>query len=662
MANTYKNIVITPNRSSNTADPKVVYSGGNTTANTDITLNVYPDSNGTLSWEGSAGQLFSITNDLSNNIFGVNDVSGIPSLEVYANGLVSIAPFGGNVVIGNTAEFILSPGTGLHANGSFGTAGQVLHSNGSAVYWAADDNAGGTVTSVASANGIGGGTITTSGTLYAVAGNSTVFVNSSGIHVNTAALPADGVTSVATGSGLTGGTITATGTVSVLANNGITANTTGLFVTQGTGTVVNSSGVHVTNVPNAITFNNGGAGAASGSTYTGSSTLTVSYNTVGAPSTTGTNASGTWSISINGSAASATNASAATNATNASNLGGVAAASYAQLSGATFTGTVSVPSGFTIRKQDNANEGGEFYIEKATNSTLAGNIIIDNNTNSIRIFEGSGSFRGAYLDISACGSQSALLHSSNYNSFAPTLTGTGASGTWSININGSAASATNASAATNATTATNWGTYGAVPAAGSSGGTPSTIPRSDVNGYTYFGYINSSTSNSENPGVSQVIVTNGSDNFYRKSSIASFTTYLTGTASLLTANNATNLGGVTSSSYLRRDSTAAITAGYTLTPGNLGTISTGTTTLNPATANYQYYTNAGAHTIAAPSSDCAIDVLVTNSATAGAITLSGFTAPTGGGGDTYATTNGNRYILIVRRINGVSTYSWKALQ
>lgn len=42
----------------------------------------------------------------------------------------------------------------------------------------------GTVTSVGSANGIGGGPITSSGTLYAVAGNSTLFVNASGIHVN----------------------------------------------------------------------------------------------------------------------------------------------------------------------------------------------------------------------------------------------------------------------------------------------------------------------------------------------------------------------------------------------------------------------------------------------------------------------------------------------
>jgi hypothetical protein len=134
MANTYKNIVITPNIG-NTSDPRVQFSGGNTTANTDINLYVYPTTNGTLSFEGSAGQLFSITNDLTGSIFAVNDVSGIPSIEVFANGEIDIAPFGGNVVVGSTAEFILSSGTGLHANGSFGTAGQILTSNGSSVYW-----------------------------------------------------------------------------------------------------------------------------------------------------------------------------------------------------------------------------------------------------------------------------------------------------------------------------------------------------------------------------------------------------------------------------------------------------------------------------------------------------------------------------------------------
>ena len=60
-------------------------------------------------------------------------------------------------------------------------------------------------------------------------------------------------------------------------------------------------------VVNAATFNNSGTGAASGTTFDGSVARTISYNTIGAPSTTGTNASGTWGISITGTAATATN-------------------------------------------------------------------------------------------------------------------------------------------------------------------------------------------------------------------------------------------------------------------------------------------------------------------------------------------------------------------
>ena len=55
------------------------------------------------------------------------------------------------------------------------------------------------------------------------------------------------------------------------------------------------------------------------------------------------------------------------------------------------------------------------------------------------------------------GAWSTLLHSSNYNSFAPTLTGTGASGNWGINITGSSASTTG-----NAATATNISNTGTV--------------------------------------------------------------------------------------------------------------------------------------------------------------------------------------------------------
>ena len=125
MANTYKNIVVTPSRNSNSDDPKITFSGANTTANTDITLRMYPTSNGTLSFEGSAGQLFSINNDLTGTIYSVNDVSGIPSLAVYANGQVDVARFSGNTFIGTNGHVMTvvgntwnnSTGTGLVVRG-----------------------------------------------------------------------------------------------------------------------------------------------------------------------------------------------------------------------------------------------------------------------------------------------------------------------------------------------------------------------------------------------------------------------------------------------------------------------------------------------------------------------------------------------------------------
>ena len=115
--------------------------------------------------------------------------------------------------------------------------------------------------------------------------------------------------------------------------------------------------------------------------------------------------------------------------------------------------------------------------------------------------------------------------------------------------------------------------------------------------------------------------------------------------------------------YISPSATATITKGFTVTPNSIGTPSASSTvTPAPADGNYQYLTNDAAFTLAAPSSDCAIDILVTNGSTAGAITMSGFTAPTGGGGDSYALTNGHRFLLMIRRINSVATFVWKALQ
>jgi hypothetical protein len=101
MAHSDKNIVITPNVGSTTNNPQIVFSGADASLGPqNITLRVYPTSNGTLSFEGSAGQLFSITNSLTGSIFSVNDVSGIPSIEVLDNGIVKLAEFGGFVAYG----------------------------------------------------------------------------------------------------------------------------------------------------------------------------------------------------------------------------------------------------------------------------------------------------------------------------------------------------------------------------------------------------------------------------------------------------------------------------------------------------------------------------------------------------------------------------------
>lgn len=108
------------------------------------------------------------------------------------------------------------------------------------------------------------------------------------------------------------------------------------------------------------------------------------------------------------------------------------------------------------------------------------------------------------------------------------------------------------------------------------------------------------------------------------------------------------------------NATATLTAGYTVTAYSNGTKSSGTFTPDPVNGNYQYYTNGGAHTVAAPNSDCAIDILVINGASgAGTITVSGFkTSNSGANGASYATTSNTWWILSIRRINSVSTYVW----
>ena len=99
MADSDKDILITPNTGA-AADPKIVFSSGATSGDP-ITLSTVDDgTTSTLSFEGSAGQLFSISNDLTGTIFSVADGSGIPSIEADADGTIRLAEFGGSINVG----------------------------------------------------------------------------------------------------------------------------------------------------------------------------------------------------------------------------------------------------------------------------------------------------------------------------------------------------------------------------------------------------------------------------------------------------------------------------------------------------------------------------------------------------------------------------------
>jgi hypothetical protein len=132
----------------------------------------------------------------------------------------------------------------------------------------------------------------------------------------------------------------------------------------------------------------------------------------------------------------------------------------------------------------------------------------------------------------------AVLDSSNYNSYAPTLTGGNASGTWGISISGNAVTA------------------GGLAVASGTNNQANQIVRTDGNGYIQAGYLNSGAGN-ENNGSSPANVwgTNGSDSYLR--------TYQTGSLSVGYSGNSGAVGGVGIGSIIYG------TAGYKV--GDLGT-------------------------------------------------------------------------------------------
>ena len=105
MANTDKNIVITPNTGSTTSDPNIVFTGS---GNDNITLSVKPDNSGTLDFSGSNGSLLSISNGSSTNAFSVYNNSGLELLSGDQNGVFQLK--NNSSLKGASAGSIYAPG------------------------------------------------------------------------------------------------------------------------------------------------------------------------------------------------------------------------------------------------------------------------------------------------------------------------------------------------------------------------------------------------------------------------------------------------------------------------------------------------------------------------------------------------------------------------
>ena len=188
------------------------------------------------------------------------------------------------------------------------------------------------------------------------------------------------------------------------------------------------------------------------------------------------------------------------NATNPSGyITSAALSSYLPLSGGTMTGKILAPS-FGTDVYGGAFEIRERGYVSSTQSDWSFSPAISfhwGNRFAVRLgFDASG-----FLAVDNV----RFLNANNFNSYSPTLTGGGASGTWGISITGNAATITSQA---NSATIT-----------ASTGVNASHIVQRDGNGYIYANHINFNTPETENPSISSFITSNG-DGWSRKSSLA----------------------------------------------------------------------------------------------------------------------------------------------
>lgn len=112
---------------------------GNTTANATINSTTYTGSANNASYLGGiAAASYVNSSQLSSNLANYVNTSGNYTLS-------GNLTFNANLVIGSAGDLYINAAAGIWANGGFGTAGQVLTTNASAVYWSTITSGGANV-------------------------------------------------------------------------------------------------------------------------------------------------------------------------------------------------------------------------------------------------------------------------------------------------------------------------------------------------------------------------------------------------------------------------------------------------------------------------------------------------------------------------------------
>jgi hypothetical protein len=306
---------------------------------------------------------------------------------------------------------------------------------------------------------IGSGGFTLAGS---TSGSTSIVATAAASGVLTLPAATDTLVGRATTDTLTNKTISgASNTLTSIGNGSLTNSSVTI---NGSGVSLGGSIVITAVNPNALTIGTG----LSGTSYSGSAAVTIANTGVLTLATSGTG------ISVNAATGAITFTSNATSANTASAI--VARDASGNFSAGTITASLS-GNASTATTATNLSGGsvtattGSFS-GRITASAALGSGGIANATGSLGAIEvyGGGGTNAAFMAFHRPGAYAAyfgldadnifkiggwsmgaaaypILHSNNFNSYAPTLTGTGASGSWGISVTGNAATSTLASKA-----------------------------------------------------------------------------------------------------------------------------------------------------------------------------------------------------------------------